>query len=211
MHHISTAIASELATLRERKGSIALEDLSEILENVSHLLDSSAPTPDTFLRDEILKIANHIKETKNEITALSPSSSGKNTDTAELDAVMKATEEAAHNIMDAADEIQNILDAANVDKALKDKVVAVTARIYEACNFQDLTGQRIMKVMRALEFTESRIRRLVALFASDGSINTEEFKKAADSRTDSHLLNGPQLPGSAPSQADVDALFGKIE
>jgi len=213
--NLNHTIASQLIDLKQKKGSLALEDLSEILANVANMLGEDTSAVDLFLRDEIAKIASHIETTKNEIIALGPeASSDKSTDTVtvQLDAVLRATETAASHIMDAADEIQSIIGAANVDKITKDKITKVTARIYEACNFQDLTGQRITKVMRALEFTESKIRRIVSLFASDGSVIPEEFKKAtAEDRADQHLLNGPQLPGNAPSQADIDTLFANLK
>ncbi|HEU5047310.1 MAG TPA: protein phosphatase CheZ [Rickettsiales bacterium] len=209
---IYSAIAEQVMLIRAKKGSIALDDLSPILESVAKLVSPDGDTSilDAFLRDEIIKIANHIEATKHEIAALTPESEGgKQMGTAaiQLDAVLKATEEAAQGIMDAADEIQQVAMAAGLDEASKEKLMAATTRIYEACNFQDLTGQRIVKVMQALEFTEQKIRRLTGLFLSDGSINVDELHKVAASREDQHLLNGPQLPGSAPSQDDIDAMF----
>jgi len=214
MHHISSAIEDQLVTLRDKKGAIAIEDVSGILENVADMMSGSASGLDTFLREEIIKIANHIETTKNEISGLVPeSSTNRDMGTAamQLDAVMKATEQAAHTIMDAADEIQNVIATATMDQAAKDKITEIAARIYEACNFQDLTGQRITKVMRALEFTESKIRRLISLFSNDGNVNMAELQKAHTAHPDAHLLNGPQLPGNAPSQTEVDTLFGKTK
>lgn len=37
-------------------------------------------------------------------------------------------------------------------------------RIFEACNFQDLTGQRITKVVRALSFIEERVDAMMGVW-----------------------------------------------
>lgn len=207
-HDISATIAKQLATIKD-KGAITIEDVSKILEQVVSAAGGGAAV-ESFLRDEINKIANHIKATKNEILALTPQANTHHIGTAavQLDAVVKATEEAAHTIMDAADEIQNVVGASS-DEKLKSQVTEITARIYEACNFQDLTGQRIKKVMTALDFTESRIQRLISLFANDGSISPEAVAQMAAAPAQDELLAGPQLPGQAPSQAEIDAMFGK--
>lgn len=207
-----STIAEQLMLIRQKKGAFALDDLSPLLENIAKVVsvDGETSALDAFLRDEIIKIANHIEATKHEIAALKPESEGgKSMGTAavQLDAVLKATEEAAQSIMDAADEIQKVAQESGLDDAAKEKIMGATTRIYEACNFQDLTGQRIVKVIQAMEFTEQRIRRLTSLFLSDGSVNLDVLQKVTAQRDDQHLLNGPQLPGSAPSQEDIDAMF----
>ena len=70
-----------------------------------------------------------------------------------------------------------------------------TTRIYEACAFQDITGQRIAKVVAALQAIEARISR------------TREAVEAPPEPATPSLLNGPQVPGAGVSQSDIDALF----
>ena len=208
---ISNELANQIFLLREKKDSLSIEDLKAILEKVAGSLTKNTSVIETFLKDEIFKIARHIEETKREIVSLSPEiTDGKDIGSAaiQLDAILKSTEQAAQTIMDATDEIQNVITASEASQETKDKVGEISATIYEACNFQDLNGQRINKVMKALEFTESKIKRLTNLFASDGHFAMEELKKIEEERADAHLLNGPQLPGSAPSQSDIDAMFG---
>jgi len=208
---VSNELANQIFLLREKKDSLSIEDLKGILEKVGMMLNTKTSVIEQFLRDEIFKIARHIEETKKEIIALSPDATdGKDIGSAaiQLDAVLKSTEEAAQTIMDATDEIQNVVSASGADAAARDKVGEIAATIFEACNFQDLTGQRITRVMKALEFTETRIKRLTNLFTSDGHFAMEELKKIEAERADNHLLNGPQLPSAAPTQSDIDALFG---
>lgn len=208
---LRATIAKELATIKGEKGNVPMEDVSGILEKLVDAITPGGSATEAFLRDEITKIAHHIQTTKNEILALSPGTENSNhigSAAIQLDAVVKATEEAAHTIMDAADEIQNTVGASS-DETLKQQITDITARIYEACNFQDLTGQRIKKVMQALDFTESKIQKLIGLFSSDGTIQPEEISKMSK-EDDDLLMNGPQLPSNAPSQAEIDAMFGKL-
>lgn len=215
MQELSTLVATQLATLKGKKDNITIDDIRGLLESFASNV-GAGNAAEQFLRDEIIKIANHIQTTKNEILALAPDKTASDGNigvaAVQLDAVIKATEEAAHNIMDAADELQNIMGASSASDADKQKMMEVAGRIYEACNFQDLTGQRIRKVMTALDFTESRIQRLINLFSSDGHISAETLAKAtAPSNDNDGLLNGPQLPGQAPTQAEIDAMFGNLK
>jgi chemotaxis protein CheZ len=79
----------------------------------------------------------------------------------ELEAVVQATEEAANRIMEAAEAIGDWLrdgksDATSV-AAMNDKVAA----IFEACSFQDVTGQRIRRAIQHLQQVETMLTGLV--------------------------------------------------
>ncbi len=206
MQEIYNILALRLESLRKKGDSITLYDISGILEEVSKYLGGGQSEFNVLLQNEIVKIANHIETTKKEFISLVPEEMA-NQNITQLEAVIKATEEAAGTIMDAADEIQKIIQNSNASQETKDKIVDVTTRLYEACNFQDLTGQRIIKVMRELEFVESKINYLTRFFSNNGSANAGEFR---DTREGNTLLNGPQLPSNAPSQQDIDALFKDI-
>lgn len=203
---ISAQIASQLASIKGERGNISLEDITDIIVGA---FSPSSTAAEKFLCDEITAIANHIQATKNEVLSLASKTSDQHIGSAavQLDAVIKATEEAAHTIMDTADEIQNAV-AASSDEAVKQSVMDLTGRIYEACNFQDLTGQRIKKVMQALDFTEEKIKRLTGLFTSEGVLKQGG---GATASAGDELLNGPQLPHSAPSQADIDAMLNNLK
>jgi chemotaxis protein CheZ len=124
----------------------------------------------------------------------------------ELYAVVKGTEQATQKVLAAAEEIDQA--ANNLSAALKGKheqglaqdIQDLVIQIFEACNFQDLAGQRIGKVMAALTFIEDHIGRVL-----------DEFRNAASTprRDGTQVLHGPRLAddhGHA-SQGDVDAMF----
>lgn len=165
------------------------------------------------LQSEIEKIAQYIVEAKVEIASISlpeeKTGNEKNIAHAalELAEVVRHTEEATNNIMDKADAII-LLASGMSDMEAGAKLSEHAVGILEACSFQDITGQRIKKVLNTLEQIELRISRLVKLFGGKlpdtllvGDIDT------GHRRPDEDLLNGPQLGKDKPSQDEVDKLF----
>ena len=99
----------------------------------------------------------------------------------------------------------------SVDGPISAKLLSAATRIYEACAFQDITGQRITKVVRAVQHIDQKIRLLAGLagMAEDGEAPAPTPGLAAGGGTgDAALLNGPQLAGTAHSQDEIDRLFG---
>jgi len=132
----------------------------------------------------------------------------------ELDAVVDSAERATQQILNAAEDIEEA--AKTLSASLKQRQELSLAldiqdnvlRIFEACNFQDLSGQRIAKVLDTLKFIEERVAHMVAIWGG-----TEAFRAYAGKSIPEHdrgtTLHGPKLegdPGHA-SQKDVDALF----
>ena len=122
------------------------------------------------LRAEIDAMKEAITSTKNEIASLHRSEhqgKGMRRVAGELDAVVDSTELATTRILAAVEEIEthaNMLRAAGVETGNNDHVGAILDRVvgmYEACNFQDLTGQRIHKIVGVLKFIEERLDRMI--------------------------------------------------
>src|SRR3954454_8430244 len=82
--------------------------------------------------------------------------------TDELDAVVEHTAEATNTILDSCEKLE-VLQAPLAGEAAETVAAAVT-RIYEACSFQDVTGQRIGKVVSALKAIETRVAAVTAAF-----------------------------------------------
>jgi len=157
-----------------------------------------------------------LSQTKQEIAALHNDTFGLPPArvTRELDAVADSTERATEQILNAAEHIE---DAANTLSAslkhqqelslaldIQDSVL----RIFEACNFQDLSGQRIAKVLAALEIVEDRIAHMIAIWGGIDAFKSDATEAATEPDRGT-TLHGPRLagdPGHA-SQEDVDALF----
>ena len=124
----------------------------------------------------------------------------------ELSVVVTTTEEATTKIMECAEEI---LDADTSDvKAYKELVDSKVMEIFEACSFQDLTGQRISKVIETLEHIETRVGRFASAIGADDSKGPVSEKGAKRKKRKKDLiLNGPALQGQGVSQDEIDALL----
>lgn len=170
------------------------------------------------LKAELDQIYTAINETKQEIATLHVSGfQGKEMTrvTHELDAIVSGTETATEGILSAAEAIDQIAAQLSAkvkdasDRGALDDISQKIILIFEQCNFQDLTGQRITKVVNTLKFIEDRIGRMIDIWGGLETFQGLEVEGFAEKIGDAALLNGPKLeedPGHA-SQDDIDALF----
>ena len=123
----------------------------------------------------------------------------------ELEEIVTKTARATNTIMDAAETIEKLSQQVPAEAAagLQD----AATRIYEACTFQDITGQRIGKVVHALQALEERIAALVNACCDEASQISAEPRTVDD---DDALLNGPQLSTHANTQSEIDRLFEEL-
>jgi chemotaxis protein CheZ len=154
---------------------------------------------------EFRYIATYIARTRQEIAALRPNdiretrlpSAG-----AELEAIVKHTEEATNTIMAAA---EAMMMADPTDAAFADLVNEKVLEIFQACSFQDITGQRVQKIVETLRHIEGRVER----FASVMGVEDQALEETdSERRKRELLLNGPALAGPEVAQDQIDALFG---
>lgn len=120
--------------------------------------------------------------------------------TDELDAVVDATASATGSILAACEQIETQLETTPSD-TIADEVT----KIYEACSFQDITGQRITNVVKTLKAIEEKVRSLLSTLGADAEHYEEEDVVEGDD--DESLMNGPQLPGQGISQDEIDKLL----
>ena len=133
----------------------------------------------------------------------------------ELGAVVGGTEEATQQILEAAEAIDNASSALSKvtspdqQKILSEEIQERVVSIFEACNFQDLTGQRISKVMTTMKFIENHITVMMDIWGGVDAIKAHAPPIVDDREGDAKLLNGPKLDGDEghASQNDIDALF----
>ncbi len=197
--------------------SVTIEDINGIVESLLSSLGGTLSFGDLHIISEIEDLSRYIRSARAEIAALRPDEVRDEfipTATDELDAIVDATADATNAIMDATEAIEGVI--AGVDVEAGESLTAATTRIYEACGFQDITGQRITKVVRTLKEIEIRIDGLIAAFGGEaeasGSGETKGRKKDEDRPPgDEDLLEGPQKPGEGQSQADIDALLASLD
>ena len=170
------------------------------------------------IKDELNEIHEAIARTKQEIATLHRGEyQGVEISrmTNELSAIVDGTEQATESILQAAEQIDN--DAGDLVAALRQDrnrnsasdIQEQVVKIFEACNFQDLTGQRISKVVTAFSFIEERVDRMMEIWGGLESFRNIELEESCTRNEDEALLNGPALEDDADiaSQDDIDALF----
>ena len=79
----------------------------------------------------------------------------------ELEAVVQATEAAANRIMEAAEAIGDWVRDGKNDPAAMLAVNEKVNAIFEACSFQDVTGQRIRRAIQHLQHVETMLTDMV--------------------------------------------------
>ncbi|EFO34553.1 putative methyl-accepting chemotaxis protein [Roseibium sp. TrichSKD4] len=194
--------------------ALSQEDISaKIMEEFRAELSEAAK-----LKSELDTIYEAIAQTKKEIAALHETTGSEGEEmhrvTNELDAVVTGTEGATETILSAAefiDETANTLSAhlEGRDQDMASDIQEKVVQIFEACNFQDLTGQRITKVVGTLRFIEDRITEMMDIWGGIESFNDVEAVKREERVGDEALLNGPALEEDmdVATQDDIDALF----
>lgn len=151
-------------------------------------------------------VSHHIRLTREEIGALKPGGLASLSSTAdELEEIVTETARAANEIMGAAESVERV--AEGTDAQTREALQAAATRIYEASSFQDITGQRITKVVRALQHIESRVE---ALATACGAVMIKSSDQAVVGGDDA-LLNGPQLGRNAATQSEIDSLFEMVD
>ena len=219
-----SGVAGELAQARHEEIMAALAGIrdqsapqdsisQQVVENCQRDLKEAQ-----IIKDELQLIYDAIMRTKQEIATLHRGEH-KGIDVArmtdELGAIVQGTEQATENILDAAERIDS--NAGDLAASLSEESQQEMAsdiqdqvmKIFEACNFQDLTGQRTSKVVSAFEFIEQRVIRMMEIWGGLESFQGLALEDTA--RRDGHtaLLNGPALEDDEDiaSQDDIDSLF----
>lgn len=126
----------------------------------------------------------------------------------ELEETLAATEMAASTIMEAA---EAIMDAdRSCPDAFLETVNARVMAIFEACAFQDITGQRISKIRENLDSIETRVSRFADTVRTPDSEMPASSKEAArNKRKQKLILNGPAGTGEGVSQDEIDSLLAE--
>lgn len=191
---------------------LSLADVASVTEVLIGTMDSYFRSVDTSIYRECRSLSDYISNARLEIAALSPN----DLENAripraglELDAIVQQTEEATNTIMTSAEEILGALDGDDGVAANKEIIEAAVMQIFEACSFQDITGQRISKVVSTLSHIEQRVKDLRDLMGvTDEHIEaaqSDEANPAAHSTDE--LARGPSLEGEGIDQNEVDSLL----
>jgi chemotaxis protein CheZ len=195
--------------LRQKRENVTFHDIITLAEVAAQSLQGFFQAMDARVYGELREIAGYIESMREKIGMLQVHdlknsripSAGQ-----ELSAITKSTEQATNTIMECAEAVM-AADASD-PAAYKAMVEAKMMVIFEACSFQDITGQRIAKVVETLEHIESRVARFAEVMRDkdlEGFLT--EHERQRKERKDKLLLNGPQLEGQGVNQSLVDEMF----
>lgn len=191
--------------------TVAIEDISDVVENLISALGGDVPGKAEELAHSLASLSEYIHVARSEIAAIRPDEVKDEflpRATDELDAIVEATADATNNIMDAVEMVEDVMGRAEGDDATK--LMDATTKIYEACTFQDITGQRITKVVTMLKHIEDKIDAMLG-HAPAQKAEKDVKKQEVKEITDEDLLNGPGLSDEAQNQADIDALLASFD
>ena len=158
------------------------------------------------MRLDLVDMANAIARTKTEIAAIKPAEDREGKigfASNELDAIVETTEKATSEILAAIERIQEIawtLREQGTDPAVCDVLDKQTTEAYTACSFQDLTGQRIRRIVNVMRFLEARIDAMIDI------LRISE-RDAPEAESEDPLRSGPAEPGKGLGQSEIDDLI----
>jgi len=172
---------------------------------------------DDILKKELVGLFAHLSRMREELASLHHDDSASFDSMADtLDAIVENTEVASNTILENVETIAGLADRLHgadleTKDAIGEQIATCVNQVFEACSFQDLTGQRITRVVKSLKFVEERINAMVRMWGKDELERViEEMTggEPAEIDPDEALLHGPQRASVAISQDEIDKLFG---
>lgn len=121
----------------------------------------------------------------------------------EMNEIVQTTEDASNAIMESAEAITAAMPD-DTDAKFREIVQSSIQRIFESCAFQDLTGQRIGKVMTTLQLVDTHLEGLQELLGVEFEDPEDDGARTGE---EEDLLAGPALEGEGNDQDDIDKLF----
>jgi len=196
-----------LAEYARRNRAADTEMLLEAIARLEHIIRRPQNDRDNEgVWGELVEMSEAIARMRREIAAIKPPSQIIAA-TVELEQVVSATEKATSEILQAAEEVQEVawtLREKGVEADACELLDQRATEIYTACSFQDITGQRMEKVVKVLHFIEQRLNAMIEVCGARGV--TDEIL-ASPEITDAELLNGPRPEGEGLKQGDVDRVL----
>ncbi len=185
------ALRAELAPTLSELRSFVDRRIAELSAEV-HAAVELADMGESRLSAEIARVHDQIAQ----LVAV-PAAATRNSGL-ELEAVVQVTESAANTIMEAAEAIQDWISSGR-DPAATQTIVARVNAIFEACAFQDLTGQRIRRAIQHLQQLEGMLKSMLP----EGAVaDPPQVQVRTQLRTVEAAPSAPDL-----GQSDIDALL----
>jgi chemotaxis protein CheZ len=215
----SGTLRDHLDEIRSRNPASDPRMVAEVVCAVLVTMRGDLSGRETSLLAEVEELGQTIAAAKAEIAALQVddiNASHIPSATDELDAIVAHTATATERILETCETLDSVAEtlgrggASDAAAEAARKLQEATTQIDEACSFQDITGQRITKVVATLKTIEAKIDHMVATFG-DSRPHPTPTPTARIMADEAHLLNGPQLPALAMDQSDIDKLLASFD
>jgi chemotaxis protein CheZ len=181
---------------------LVLEAIQRLQRSVLGADTATTPAPDMpAIKSELNEVERAIERTRRELAEIDSARLRDGNLGTELEEIIAASAQAITEVLADADRIQEIsvtMRSQGVAESACDQLDGLATHINTACEFQDLTGQRTMKVAAAMRLLESRVQSLVKLWQAEA---------ATQAPASDELLNGPQREGQALEQDQIDELL----
>jgi len=223
MHSVTPELREWLDNLKaDGERQLSAAELAEIIESVVSTLHGSLVQPaenggqsapaDT-VESESLSADATVAEALTALSDFDKNGPAFVNLSEEIDNIRTVTQDAANSILAVTEDIENFAD--EEDGAMQAAVFDVTNAIFEACNFQDITGQRLTRVEEMLRHIELSVTRAMAVLgdadAIERSSELSDVVEQEDSRKEEHILHGPQDAGIANSQEEIDKILASFD
>ena len=211
-------LARRLAAIRGRYPATDPAMVAEVVRAALTTMRGDLTASESSLLHEVEELGRTIANARAEIAALRVDDiTGSHIPSAtdELDAIVAHTATATDAILEVCETLDQV--AGKLDEAGSAVLQDATTRIYEACSFQDITGQRITKVVATLKAIDAKVAHIIAAFAQDHDdlplLPVAEMAATATAAApgENPPAVGPQLPGSAMDQTDIDRLLASFD
>lgn len=210
----TASLEDRIKSIRKKLGDkVEVSEITSIVGEVMGTLEGDFDLREVHFQDEIRTLLKYIDQSKSDLSSIHPKDLSENKipeASNQLDQVVAATEEATGKIMDSAEELSDL--AGTLDGELAEKLMAISTHIFEASSFQDITGQRVNKVVNTLKYLEEKLTILAhAIGDTDSHIKAKQDTDNISAESDENLLQGPQSVVTGNSQDDIDALFDSFD
>lgn len=188
--------------------AIPLREVIAMAEKVTSALKPLVRSLDKSMYRELKEMLDCIEELRGDLSKVDPDDifsrripeMGR-----ELSAIVSATEVATNSIMNIAEQV---MDADKSDPQAYAKFIEQhMMAIFEACTFQDLTGQRVTRVIQTIEVIEERIGVLCRMIENNQITPNAPKVSETEKRNRTRLVKGPANAGEGINQEAVDAMF----
>ena len=122
-----------------------------------------------------------------------------------LDAITRTTEQATSDILAAAEHVQEAawtLREGGANPDLCDDLDRRATEIYTTCSFQDITAQRIAKIVQTLRYLEGRINAMITIWDPSEEMLADDGEARPPARS-----HAPEPATIDLDQSDVDSMI----